>query len=443
MLTLETPVRFSDPLPDAVDVVVIGGGIAGVASAWFLAARGARVLVAEKGRIAAEQSSRNWGWVRQQGRDRAELPIMMESNRIWRSLARDTGEAGLAFTPSSCVRLAEDEPTLEGMHAWYEIAREHQLDTTLLDADSVKSRFPYIRGEFVGGMMTPTDGRAEPWVAVPSWAHALTKRGVPVIEECAVRALDMTGGRITGVHTEKGRVVCSQVLLAGGAWSNLFAAACNVDLPQLVVRSTAARTDSAPDHVPLNIGVPGLAIRYRADGSYSISTGDVAEHYIGPASFRYATLFLRLLKKSSRHVKLRPSAPAGYPGSWGIARRWSADQESPFERMRVLDPRPSRLVVRRLEERLPQRAPSLAGVRLADAWAGMIDVTPDAVPMIGELDIRGLWVATGFSGHGFGIGPAMGRIMADLMTGRDPGHDMHRFRPERFRDGSPIVPGPY
>ena len=95
-------------------------------------------------------------------------------------------------------------------------------------------------------------------------------------------------------------------------------------------------------------------------------------------------------------------------------------------------------------DRLPRRFPELKGVEIAEAWAGMIDVTPDAVPVLGEDHrIKGLYLATGLSAHGFGIGPAIGRIMADLLAGRDPGHDLSRFRLTRFSDGSEIVPGPY
>ena len=443
MLTPATPVRFADRPPEAVDVVVIGAGIVGVSTAWFLARRGASVLLAEKGRVAGEQSSRNWGWVRQQGRDAAELPIMMEANRIWRGLAAETGEAELAFTPSACVRLAEDEAALAGMEAWRELALRHQLDTVMLSPADIAARFPELRGNFVGGMMTASDGRAEPWTAIPALARACQRAGVAVVENCAVRALDRAAGRLCGVVTETGRVRCEQAVLAGGAWSTFFAANERIDLPQLAVRSTAARTPAAPDLLPLNVSMPGLAIRRRDDGGYTVSTGDVAEHYLSPNSFRYAGKFARLLRKSAKDVKLRLAAPPGYPGSWGLPRRWSADGPSPFERVRVVHPRPSPLVVRRLERRIPERIPALAGTGLAEAWAGMIDVTPDAVPTMGELDLPGLWVATGFSGHGFGIGPAAGRVMADLVCARGPGHDLGRFRPRRFFDGTPIAPGPY
>jgi glycine/D-amino acid oxidase-like deaminating enzyme len=444
MITDQSPIAFADPLPQAVDVAIIGAGIAGTATAFFLAERGVSVLLLEKGRVAGEQSSRNWGWVRQQGRDWAELPIMMEANRIWRDLAARTGEADLTFTQSGCVYLAKGQAEAAKHETWYEMAKQYQLDTRMLSAEEIRAHLPGMGGGWTSGMVTETDGRAEPFVAVPALARAAHRAGAAIIEGCAARTLDLQGGRVAGVMTEAGRVRCAQVVLAGGAWSNGFAANAGVDLPQLMVRSTVARTEIAPDTYASNISQPGLSLRRRADGGYTLATGDIAEHYLSPASFRYAVKFLKLLSMSARDVRLRLAAPKGFPGAWGTPSRWTGDQISPFERMRVLNPEPSPKIVRRIEARLGERYPALKGIKLAEAWAGMIDVTPDAVPVLGEDQrIRGLHFATGLSGHGFGIGPAIGRIMSDLLTGRPPGHDLTRFRPERFSDGSKIVPGPY
>ena len=444
MITGNSPIHFSDPLPQSTDVVVIGAGVAGTATAYFLARRGVKVLLCEKGRVAGEQSSRNWGWVRQQGRDWAELPIMMESNRIWRGLAQETGERDLQFTESGCYYLAHDEASLEKFEQWHEVAKQHQLDTKMLSREEIKSRFSNVAQEVVGAMVTQTDGRAEPFVAIPALARAARANGAAIIEACAVRTLDFQAGRLSGVITEKGPVRCSRVVLSGGAWSTYFAANAGVNLPQLVVRSTVARTESAPEHYSPNISLHGLAIRRRADGGYTVSSGDLADHYLSPASFQYFTKFLKLLKLSAKDLRLHLAPPKGYPGAWGSPRRWSGDEVSPFERMRVVNPDPSPTVIARIKERLPKILPDLKDVKLAEAWAGMIDVTPDAVPTLGEDEtIKDLFIATGLSGHGFGIGPAIGRITADLVRDQVCGHDLHRFRGSRFFDGSKIVPGPY
>jgi glycine/D-amino acid oxidase-like deaminating enzyme len=444
MITDASPVRFADPLPEAADIVIIGAGIAGTATAYFLARRGVRVVLCEKGRVAGEQSSRNWGWIRQQGRDHAELPIMMEANRIWRDLAGETSESDLAFTQSGCLYLAETEAKLARFEAWYELARTHQLATRMLSRADVAAQFPDIGGQWAGGMVTETDGRGEPFRAVPALARAVQRAGGIVIENCAVRALDIEGGKVAGVVTEQGRVRCSRAVLAGGVWSTFFAANEGQVLPQLAVRSTVARTGPAPYTYAANISSPGLSIRRRDDGGYTVATGDLAEHFLTWESFRFLPKYVALLKASAREVRLLPAAPKNYPGSWGMPRRWTPERVSPFERMRVVDPKPSSQVVRNIGKRLPERFPALKDAVVEEAWAGMIDVTPDAVPVLDEVPaVPGFTIATGLSGHGFGIGPAIGRIMADMLTGRTIGHDLTRFRHSRFSDGSKIVPGPY
>lgn len=444
VITQATPVVFADRPPDAVDVVVIGAGIVGTSTAYFLAERGAKVLLCEKGRVAGEQSSRNWGWVRQQGRDWAELPIMLESNRIWRELAARTGEKDLTFTESGCLYLAENEAQMARYESWHVLAKQHQLDTRLLTGDEASALAPGINGSWAGGMLTASDGRAEPFVAVPALARAARKLGAVIVENCAVRTLETQAGQVSAAVTEHGRVRTGCVLLAGGAWSTYFATNIGLDLPQLAVRSTAGRTHPGPDRLVPNVSIAGFGIRRRDDGGYTVATGDLAEHYVSSKSFKYFGKFLKLMKIAAKDIRLKPAPPAGYPGAWGSKRRWSGDEVSPFERTRVLNPPASEEARRRLQRSLPQRAPWLVNVGIAELWAGMIDVTPDAVPFVCEASSpRGLFIGTGLSGHGFGIGPGVGRILADLIQGRPPGHDISRFRFDRFSDGSEIVPGPY
>jgi glycine/D-amino acid oxidase-like deaminating enzyme len=445
MITEANPVAFTDPVPQEVDVVVIGAGVIGTATAYYLAGQGKKVFLAEKGRVAGEQSSRNWGWIRQQGRDPAELPIMMESNRLWRGLVAETGEKDLAFTESGCLYVAQDAQALAKYEEWHAVAVEHQLGTRMLSAQEVRELAPGMNAACAGGMLTPTDGRGEPFVAVPALARAAQARGVLIRENCAVRVVEREAGRISGVVTEDGPIKAGAVLLAGGAWSTYFASNAGFDLPQLTVRSTAGRTNVAIDgpEIP-NISTSGLSIRRRDDGGYSIATGDMAEHYISPRSFKYFTRFLTLMRVGAKDIKLRVGPPSGYPGSWGSPSTWRGDEISPFERMRVLNPPPAEIVREQLTQRLPERMPYLKDVGIAEVWAGMIDVTPDAVPYLCEVPGNdGMFVATGMSGHGFGIGPGIGKVMADVIQGRDSGYDLNRFRFNRFTDGSPIVPGPY
>lgn len=143
-----------------------------------------------------------------------------------------------------------------------------------------------------------------------------------------------------------------------------------------------------------------------------------------------------------RHTRLAPAAPRHYPDAWGTPRRWAADAASPFEAMRVLDPAPNLGRIERLRDDFAAAFPALGRPAIARAWAGMIDVTPDQVPVLDETPLPGFYIATGLSGHGFGIGPGVGRVMADMILGRAPQHDLRRFRFSRFSDGSRVELGP-
>jgi glycine/D-amino acid oxidase-like deaminating enzyme len=124
-----------------------------------------------------------------------------------------------------------------------------------------------------------------------------------------------------------------------------------------------------------------------------------------------------------------------------MPKSWSLDDESPFERVRILNPEPSHRVLRGIRKNLDTVFPQMAGVKIVEAWAGMVETSPDVVPMIGEVgDVSGFHIATGFSGHGFGIGPGAGKALAAMLTGKESSIDLSPFRLSRFFDGSPIRP---
>ncbi|MCU0904165.1 MAG: FAD-binding oxidoreductase [Tabrizicola sp.] len=440
-ITEAAPVRFAAPLPPRADVVVVGGGVIGVMTAWFLRERGLTVVVCEKGRIAGEQSGRNWGWVRQQGRDPGELPIMVESLSIWKRLASQMGDA-LGFRQTGVLYLAKTDREIEGFEAWTEHSRAHQLDTRLLTADETKAMLKGAVAPWKGALFTASDARAEPWVAVPALAASATEKGVVIREDCAVRGLDLVAGRVAGVVTEEGRIACDHVVVAAGAWSRLFLGRHGIGIPQLSVLASVAATEPMPEIFPGNAADDDFAFRRRADGGYSIAPGGAHDFFIGKDAFRSLGVYLPVLKKDFRSTNFRLAAPKHFPDAWGTPRRWSLDRQSPFERQRILNPAPNVEILGKVQDSFARAFPALGRPKLKSAWAGMIDSLPDVVPIVDHAPIPGLTIATGMSGHGFGIGPGMGRVVADLVAGRTVGHDLNRFRLSRFSDGSRIEPGP-
>ena len=201
----QSPVTFKDPLPEAVDVVIIGGGVIGISTAWFLRACGKSVLVCDKGRIAGEQSSRNWGWVRAMGRDPHEVPIAMQSIDIWEQLALELGE-GIGFRRGGIASFASTEKELEELELWLPVAREYGLDTRVVSSRAANELIGAPEGRWKGAVYTPTDGRAEPFSAVKTIAEGLQARGGLVREACAVRTIDQQAGKVYGVCTEHGYI---------------------------------------------------------------------------------------------------------------------------------------------------------------------------------------------------------------------------------------------
>ncbi len=436
--TWDRPIEPATGIPETAAVVIIGGGIVGVSTAWYLAKQGVSVVLCEKGHIAGEQSGRNWGWVRVQGRDVREIPMMLESLRIWNDLDQNIGE-DVGFTRGGCLFTARTDKQLQEMAAWLDIAATYGIESSLLSRSELRK---YVQGsaiDWAGALYTASDGRAEPHVAAPAIARAAAREGAAILTGCAARGIETTGGSVSAVVTEHGSINTRTVLCAGGAWTSLFCRSLGIDVPQLKVKGVVART--APAYAVLNGNVfdDSLGIRRRADGGYTVAHGGVLEHPVTPSSFRYFGKFFPALKHELKILRL--SFGSEFVKEWRTPRTWPLDAPSPFEAARVLNPKPTPRVLKGIRRNLDRMFPQLGSVPLVESWAGMIESSPDVVPIIDAIDsLPGFYVATGFSGHGFGIGPGAGKAIAGMLTGTDSGIDISAFRLQRFFDGSPILP---
>jgi glycine/D-amino acid oxidase-like deaminating enzyme len=265
--------------------------------------------------------------------------------------------------------------------------------------------------------------------------------GAHIVAHCAVRGIERGAGRVNAVVTERGRVACDTVLLAGGAWTGLFCASLVVRLPQLKVLSSVMRTAPVADGPDTCTYMNDLGYRRRLDGGYTLARGSGFIVPLVPDSLRYLREYLPTVRKEG--TALKPRLNSQSVREMCSPRRWALDRPSPFEKTRVLDPAPNKALNREAREAMIRLYPQFRDVPIVQEWAGYIDVTPDVVPYIGAVGtLPGLTIATGFSGHGFGIGPGAGRLAADLATGQTPQVDPSPFRVSRFSDGSPIVIGP-
>lgn len=436
--TWSRPFEPPESIPAAADVVIIGGGIVGVSTAWFLAKWGVNVVLCEKGHIAGEQSGRNWGWVRQQGRDAREMPMMVESMNIWRTLADEIGE-DVGFKQTGCLYAARDDDELEQYAGWLRTAEKYEVDTRIISGKEVAQHTLGAAVTWKGGLYTTSDGCAEPHKAAPAIARAAARNGATILTTCAVRGLETEAGRVSAVVTEYGTIKAPVVLCAGGTWSSMFCRSLGIFLPQLMVHGTVVRTAPGQRVVNGSVFDQQTGIRRRQDGGYTVANSGYLYHSITPSSFRNAFKFLPALRQE--HKGLHLSIGRDFISELRTPKQWRLDAQSPFEKTRVLNPDPNPRAVRGIRMSLDTLYPQLAETRIVEAWGGMVESSPDLVPVIEESDaIPGFHIATGFSGHGFGIGPGAGKATAGMLTGTDSGIDLSKFRLSRFFDGTEIRP---
>lgn len=425
-----TPVATSDTLPERTTVAIIGGGIVGLSAALTLAERGIPVVVLEKGRIAAEQSSRNLGWVRKTNRLAADIPLAQQAERLWAEMPQRTGEQ-VGYRQNGIMFVAGSDSEMEMYRGWHDSVQGLDLGSRLLSAAEIDALVPGGRTAWKGGVYTPSDGYAEPTRASSALAKAAQEKGAIILERCAVRTIETKAGQVSGVVTERGEIACDQVILAGGLWSRRFLGNMGVALPVLPLICYAFRTTPLEGPSDIAVGGPDFSFRKHESGGYVITHRAALG---SPFVLDHALIGMKYLP-TLKHTynMIHPVFPGPLIEDLKLARRWKSTEVSPFEKLRVMNPAANDKINAQALDNLRKAWPVFKEAEIAEAWAGTMDITPDSNPVIDRIGaVPGLTIATGMSGHGFGTGPAAGQLVAELATGAETCVDPTPYRVSRY-----------
>ncbi len=377
--------RRGAPLPGAAAVVVVGGGVVGASAAFHLAEAGVDVVLVERAELAGGSTGRAAGGVRAQFSDALNIQIAQRSLAAFRDFTRRPG-AEIDLAQVGYLFVLSREADVEIFEQSIALQNHYGVPSRLLSAAEARRLCPLLAGEdILGAAFSPEDGHATPDAVVQGYATAARALGAHVSVGCDVLDIRSSGGEITEVVTSRGSIRTSTVICAAGAWSRRCGEMVGVELPVTPLRRQILFTepmDGLPAHLPMTIDFATSFYFHREGPGLLLGMSDPDEE----AGF-----------------SVEPS-DAWVPGLIDVASR---------------------------------RAPRIADAGIKGGWAGLYEMTPDHNAIIGEA--RGpsrFLYATGFSGHGFLQGPAVGELLRDLVLERPTFVDIGPLGVERFDDSA-------
>ncbi|MET8468602.1 FAD-binding oxidoreductase [Streptomyces sp. NPDC006422] len=373
-------------------VVVVGGGIIGASIAHHLSARGHRdITIVERGLVGEGATARATGGIRRQFSSRVNIELAQRSLPFWLTFAERTGHP-LTFRQHGYLFLLTDPATRDTFERNAALQRSLGVPVESLDPDAVADVFPGIRtDDLVGATYTPTDGSASPADAVAGFLRAARAHGVRILQRTPVVAIDRDGdGAVSGVRTPDGVIEADRVVIAAGPQSRAVGRLCGVDIPVRPHSRQAFATGPLPG---VHGGLP-LAVDM-ATGAY-----------------------------------VHPEAAGGTAVIGGNDREVPSSDTARVDWERVGS----------LAAAVSHRFPALAGLEVTRGWAGLREMTPDDHAVVGPVEeVPGLWVAAGFSGHGFMQAPAVGEAVADWFLDGAPPLDLSALSLGRFGERTGAV----
>ena len=367
---------------NSADTVVIGGGVSGLASAYFLAKAGMDVVVVEKGLIGGEASGRNGGMISERTDDPALIPIAVESIKLWTTLDEELGYP-TEFIHQGRVQVAVTEEEMDDIFVERDNAVRHGISVELLDPAEVQDLIPGISGRTLGGAFFANGGHANPQRSVQAFAWAFQDLGGRLYQNTAVTGFKVADGRVAAVETTAGDIAADVVVSAAGPQTALLAEMVGVHVPVAPARVEIIAT------VPIE---PLFDIALVGNGLY------------GRQAARGNLLF------------------GGGPHEW-------ADVDL------TTDPsKPNTPLIRNIARRLAELLPAVADVPLLRTWAGIVEQAPDYMPIIDIMDNPSNYIVVTASAHGFGISPATGKAVSDLVLRGKSTIDISALKLSRFSD---------